>query len=155
MAQPALTRTGPGRSLWSGVLLGIGFMAAVDEIVFHQILAWHHFYDRSTPAVSLLSDGLLHASELVALVAGMFMMADLLRSRAFVPLFFWAGLFLGLAAFQLFDGVVDHKVLQLHQVRYGVPILLYDLAWNLAGLALLLIGALLWRRASRRRRAGP
>lgn len=32
-----------------GVLIGIAIMAAVDEIVFHQLLAWHHFYDRSTP----------------------------------------------------------------------------------------------------------
>jgi uncharacterized membrane protein len=27
---------------------------------------------------------------------------------------------LGLGAFQVFDGIVDHKLLQLHQVRYGV-----------------------------------
>jgi hypothetical protein len=32
-------------------LVGVGVMAALDELVFHQILAWHHFYDRSTSAV--------------------------------------------------------------------------------------------------------
>lgn len=154
MTQTALARPEPGRSLWSGLLMGAGFMAGVDEIIFHQILGWHHFYDRSTPAVGLLSDGLLHAAELIAIVAGIFVLADLLRARTFTPPFFWAGLFLGLGAFQLFDGLVNHKVFQLHQVRYGVPILPYDVLWNLAGLALLLTSLLLYRRAVRSLPAG-
>ena len=122
-------------------------MAALDEIVFHQVLAWHHFYDQSTPALGLLSDGLLHAAELVALVAGFFLLADLQRSRALVLPRAWAGFFLGAGSFQLFDGIVDHKVLRLHQVRYGVDLLPYDVVWNLAGGLLVLIGTFLWWRA--------
>ena len=127
--------------------IGVGIMAAVDEIVFHQILGWHHFYDRSTPQIGLLSDGLLHTAELVIVVAGFFAFADLRRRRALAPMSAWAGFFLGLGAFQLFDGIVDHKLLRLHQVRYGVADLFaYDLAWNTAGAILLLIGAgLAWR----------
>ena len=34
-------------------------MAAVDEVVFHQILGRHRFCDRATPAVGLLSDGMV------------------------------------------------------------------------------------------------
>ncbi|WP_143101915.1 DUF2243 domain-containing protein [Amycolatopsis marina] len=45
-------------------------MAALGEIVFHQILAWHHFYDRSTRPIGLLSSGLWHTAELLGLVAG-------------------------------------------------------------------------------------
>ena len=51
----------------AAALLGMGCMAAVDEIIFHQILAWHHFYDGATTAVALMSDGFLHAAELVAM----------------------------------------------------------------------------------------
>ncbi|SFB64841.1 Uncharacterized membrane protein [Amycolatopsis marina] len=132
-------------------LLGAAVMAAVDEIVFHQILAWHHFFDRSTPAVGLLSDGLLHTAELLGLVAGFVLYADLRRRRALAPTHAWAGLFLGLGGFQLFDGIVDHKVLRIHQVRYGVDTILpYDLAWNAAGLVLLAIGVALAVRARRR-----
>lgn len=40
-------------------VIGVAMMAAVDEIVFHQPLGWHHFYDRSTTSVGLTSDGLL------------------------------------------------------------------------------------------------
>jgi len=130
-------------------LIGAAVMAAVDEIVFHQVLAWHHFYDRSTPAVGLLSDGLLHTAELLALVAGFTLYADLRRRGALSVPHAWAGLFLGLGGFQLFDGVVDHKVLRLHQVRYGVDLLPYDLAWNAAGLVLLAVGAALYVRAAR------
>ena len=130
-------------------LIGAAVMAAVDEIVFHQVLAWHHFFDRSTPAVGLVSDGLLHTAELLGLVAGFVLYADLRRRDALAPAHAWAGLFLGLGGFQLFDGVVDHKLLRLHQIRYGVDALPYDLVWNGAALVLLAVGAVLAVRARR------
>lgn len=129
------------RSFWISFLLGVGIIAAIDEIVFHQLLAWHHFYDRSTPAIALLSDGILHASELIAIVAGFFLFSDLRRRSKVHPLAAWSGFFSGMGVFQLFDGIVDHKVLRVHQVRYEVDnLFIYDLSWNLAGLILLLIG---------------
>ena len=137
------------RSLGRAALIGVGLMAAVDEIVFHQVLQWHHFFDLATPAIGILSDGLLHAAELVALVAGFFGIADLIRRGTFSAAWAWAGGFLGAGGFQLFDGIIDHKVLRIHQVRYGVDLLPYDLAWNAAGLALLGVGAALWMRARR------
>lgn len=91
------------------------------------ILAWHHFYHLAAPAVGLLSDGLLHAAELVALVGGSSWFADLRRRDPLVPLAVW-GFLPGAGAFQLFDG----------------------LAWNIAAALLLLAGALVTRRASRR-----
>jgi hypothetical protein len=51
-----------GRNVVSGLLLGVGVAAFVDETVFHQLLHWHHFYDKSTPAVGLVSDGVFHAA---------------------------------------------------------------------------------------------
>lgn len=140
------------RSLLFAALVGAALMAAVDEIVFHQVLGWHHFYDRSTPAIGLLSDGLLHAAELIALVAGGFGLADLARRGDLVRRSAWAGGLLGAGVFQLFDTVVDHKVLRVHQIRYGVPDLLpYDLAWGASGAVLLLAGLVLVRRPRARR----
>ena len=51
------------RSIWSGVLAGVGLVAFIDETVFRQLLHWHHFYDKSTLAVGLVSDGLFHAAD--------------------------------------------------------------------------------------------
>ena len=128
-------------------MIGVGLMAAVDEIVFHQVLGWHHFVDRSTGAVGLASDGLLHAVELVLLVAGAFGLADLGRRGALAVRSAWSGAVLGAGGFQLFDGVVDHKVLRLHEIRYDVDLLPYDLAWNGAAVALLAVGAVLAARS--------
>jgi uncharacterized membrane protein len=139
----------PARSVLAGVLIGVGTAAFVDETVFHQLLHWHHFYDRGTPTAGLVSDGFLHAFSWTALVVGFFLLADLHRRRVTVPVRVWAGGLIGAGAFQLYDGLVDHKVLRVHQVRYGVDLLPYDLAWNVAGAVILLAGLLLLRRPAR------
>ena len=146
-SRPALLRD---RSFWGAFLVGVAIMAAVDEIVFHQILAWHHFYDRSTTAVALVSDGILHAAELIFLVAGFFVLADARRRAALSRRRAWAGFFTGLGLFQLFDGIVDHKVLRVHQVRYDVDLLPYDIAWNASALVLLAVGVGIALRDRRR-----
>ncbi|UAW99962.1 DUF2243 domain-containing protein [Halopseudomonas nanhaiensis] len=115
-------------------------MAALDEIVFHQWLQWHHFIDFATPFIGIVSDGVLHAVELLATVAGFAALVGLAREQALNRAAAWAGALLGAGGFQLFDGLVNHKVLRIHQVRYGVDPLLYDLAWNAAGVALLIAG---------------
>lgn len=142
-------KTDARNSRWAGILVGAAIMAGVDEIIFHQILGWHHFYDRSTPAVGLASDGFLHAAELLVLVAGFFKFADLRRRNELDRFYTWAGFFLGAGGFQLFDGIVDHKILRVHQIRYDVPILPYDLAWNLGAVVLLTVGFWLHRHAAR------
>lgn len=137
----------PIASMRAAIIFGAGFMAAVDEIIFHQLLRWHHFFDFSTPAVGLISDGLLHAAELIAIVAGFFLIADLLRKKHLSQRYAVAGFFLGMGGFQLFDGVVNHKILQLHQIRYDVDLFVYDATWISSGALLFLIGIVLWRRA--------
>ena len=146
------TLSGTARGLVGAALVGIGLAAAVDEIVFHQLLRWHTFYDRSTPAVGRVSDGLLHAVELVALVGGVALLADARRRAALVARRAVGAGLVGAGGFQLFDGLVDHKVLRVHQVRYGVDLLSYDLAWNLAGALLLAAGSVLLRAGAPARR---
>lgn len=130
-------------ALRTGLVLGAGAMGALDEIVFHQLLQWHHFYDHADDFGRILSDGLLHLATLTLLLvgvgrlwAGRRALATLLTAR---PL--RAGILLGMGGFQLFDGVVDHKILRLHQVRTDTAALLpYDVAWNAVGLLLLVAG---------------
>jgi uncharacterized membrane protein len=135
------------RLVVSGLLLGAGAMGAVDEIVFHQLLHWHHFYDRASGTAGLVSDGLLHAATWSATVAGLALLADVRRRRSFAPVRWWGAVLLGAGGFQLWDGVVDHKVLRVHQVRYGVDLTGYDVAWVSGGVLLLVGGALLLARS--------
>ncbi|WP_239496270.1 DUF2243 domain-containing protein [Salinicola peritrichatus] len=135
-------------TLIAAALLGVGFMAAIDEVIFHQLLAWHHFVETESSALALASDGLLHTLELVVLVAGGAVMLRLHETGRHAPGYRGAGFLLGMGGFQLFDGIVDHKILRLHQVRYVDDVLPYDIAWNLAGVVLLLAGVWLYRRAA-------
>ena len=134
------------RNTVSGALFGIGFAAFVDETVFHQLLHWHHFYDRSTTNVGLVSDGILHAFGWFAVVGGLFMLVDLARRGALWWVRWVAALLIGAGGFQLFDGTVHHKLLGLHQIRYGVNLVPYDVTWNLAAVVMIAAGVVLLRR---------
>ncbi len=137
------------RSLISGVLCGVGLAGFVDETVFHQLLHWHHFYDKSTPSWGLISDGMFHAASWVCIVGGLFLFADLRRRASLGALWLWSGFFFGLGGFQLYDGTVQHKWWRFHQIRYHVDILPYDLVWNVLAATALLVGVLLLLGARR------
>lgn len=142
------------RNVLVGVLFGCGIIAFIDEVVFHQLLHWHHFHDRSTPDAGLVSDGLFHAFSWFATVASLFLFADLRRRDALDPRRWVGGTLVGIGAFQLYDGLMHHKILNLHQIRYGVDLLPYDLLWNGAAAAFLLAGLLVLRTAARAGRRG-
>ncbi|MCQ2001414.1 DUF2243 domain-containing protein [Arthrobacter zhaoxinii] len=147
MSTPHRTRRSPRlRNLVSGLLFGIGLAGFVDEVVFHQLLQWHHFYDRSTTSVGLFSDGLFHAFGWFAAVAGLFLFADLRRWHETLLQRWTGGVLLGAGVFQLYDGTVQHKLLGLHQIRYEVDLLAYDTVWNAVAVLLILAGAWLTYR---------
>jgi len=136
--------------VWTGACLGVGLMGALDEIVFHQILQWHNFYVDTDQYWRIVSDGLFHIFTTTMLYLGALRLWTQRRQVSTVvsgrP--FWSGLLMGLGGFQLFDGTVNHKILQLHPVREGVGerLWIYDLAWNVPAALILLAGWLLWRK---------
>ncbi len=138
------------RTTGSGVVFGVGLAAFVDETVFHQLLHWHHFYDRSTPAAGLVSDGVFHAFGWFAVVAALFLLVDVGR-RGVLRWRRWIGaLLLGAGGFQLYDGVIQHKLMRLHQIRYHVDVVPYDIAWNVAAVVMIIIGGVVLVHSSRR-----
>ncbi len=134
--------------LWTGVILGIGLVGTLDEVVLHQWLRWHNFYVHTTPEGRVVSDGIFHALTSGLLLIGA-MRLWALRGRiasAGEGRTMAAGILLGMGGFNLYDGTVQHKVLQLHPVRENVENSLpYDLAFNAVAVSLLVIGWLLWR----------
>ena len=133
-------------NLWSGFLFGIGLIAFIDEAVFHQLLHWHHFYDQSTTDIGLISDGLFHAFSWFATVGGLFALAALRRRNEWRFPRWLGGVFLGAGMFQLYDGTIQHKIMKIHQIRYDVNVLPYDLVWNITAAAMVIAGILLLYR---------
>ncbi|MEK5174395.1 DUF2243 domain-containing protein [Bacillus sp. Gen3] len=131
------------RNIWSGILFGVGLVCFLDETIFHQILYWHHFYDKSILSIGLVSDGLFHAFSWFATIGGLFLLADLRRKNAFWLKRWIGGVFLGGGGFQLYDGIIQHKLMRIHQIRYVENLIIYDLLWNIIALILLLIAIIL------------
>lgn len=143
------------RTVASGVLFGCGIAASIiDLFVFHLGLQWHHFYDRSTTRVALTADGVFHAVGWFITVWGLFLLADV-RRRTEVAWTRWVGAVItGVGFFQLLDGVVNHKVLRIHQVRYDVDLLPYDVVWTGSAVLVLLLGLALLARTRPSRTTG-
>lgn len=138
------------RTIWSGFLFGIGLAAFIDETIFHQLLRWHHFYDKSTTDIGLISDGLFHAFSWFATIGGLFIFADIRRRKALCLRRWWGGVLLGAGGFQLYDGTIQHKLMRIHQIRYVENVFVYDLIWNILAVILIIIGLIFV--ASRRNR---
>ncbi|WP_239453316.1 MULTISPECIES: DUF2243 domain-containing protein [Microbacterium] len=129
--------------MWSGVLFGIGLIAFVDEAVFHQLLHWHHFYDLASSDVGLVSDGVFHALSWFATIGGLFLLADLRRRDALVWSLWVGGVLTGAGVFQLYDGIVQHKLWGIHQIRYVDDLIVYDVIWNVVAFVMIGLGVVL------------
>ena len=138
-----------GLNLWSGVLFGLGLVTFIDDAVFHQLLHWHHFYDKATTEIGLISDGLFHAFSWFATIGSLFIFAYLRRRNALWLTRWTGGVLLGGGVFQLYDGIIQHKLMRIHQIRYNVDILPYDFAWNISAIAVIAIGISLIARTQR------
>ena len=145
------------RVLITGVILGVGLVGSLDEIVLHQLLQWHNFYVHTAEYWRIVIDGLFHAFTSAMLFAGAMRLWSQRRSLSTLsdarPLI--AGILFGMGGFNLYDGIVQHKLMQLHPVREGVDNLLpYDLVYNGIALLLLIAGWLVWRGVHRPGDAG-
>jgi uncharacterized membrane protein len=139
----------PNQSLlWPAVLVGIGVAGSLDEIVLHQLLRWHHFYDRGSQAAGLIADGIFHLGSTAALVVGLVLLVQRWRVGRSPLRQSVAGILLGVGGFNLYDGIVQHKLLGLHQVRAGASNNLpYDVVF-IGTAAVVLLGGLILRRAA-------
>ena len=146
----------------AGVLLGVGFGGFVDGIVLHQVLQWHHMLTSTgdNPAdtvagleANTVADGLFHMATWLFLVAGVVVLRKAWASGRPAPR--WpaqlGAMMIGWGLFNLVEGIVDHHLLNVHDVRDDVADPLW---WNLGFLAfgavLVLAGLALVRGATAR-----
>lgn len=143
----------------AGVLFGLGLGGFFDGIVLHQVLQWHHMLSSWYPITSIenlelntLWDGIFHSATYVFVVLGLFLLWRRARGRHLRwPNRALAGsLLVGWGLFNLVEGLIDHQWLGIHHVNERVE-RAHWLAWDLGflawGLAMLLAGLWLLRRA--------
>lgn len=153
------------RSLLSAGIFGFGFSGLVDVLVLHQVLQWHHLlsgiYSMNTlPGLrtNILADGLFSIGMLIIMGIGAGLLWQSER-RTEVPLALrpLAGSSLiGLGMFDLYDALVDHALLGLHQPvgAGGQPLSLggqYNSHWIVVSLLFVGIGYYLYRTGTRKR----
>lgn len=133
----------------AATILGIGLGGFIDGVVLHQILQWHEMLSNKIPPDTLLNksvnmfwDGIFHAFCLLVTLTGVYLLFGVLRKphAALSYKLLNGGLLLGWGLFNLVEGVIDHQLLKLHNVR---EITDNVLAWNYGFLvfSLLLIAA--------------
>ena len=134
----------------AALILGIGTGGFIDGIVLHQVLQWHEMISAELPpttyvakSINMFWDGIFHAVTLIVSLIGIVRLWKLLhrkdidRSGNLLA----GGMLAGWALFNIVEGLFDHHLLKLHNVRERTP----DVdAWNygflLFSVALLLAG---------------
>jgi uncharacterized membrane protein len=147
------------RATVAGLLIGIGMGGFVDGIVLHQIVQWHNMLSNIVPPhtmetmrVNMTWDGLFHALTWVITLVGILQLQRAAHARAPIPSAqaFMGQLILGWGIFNLVEGVIDHQILGLHNVREVPNYTAYNLTFlAVGGVLFILIGWLLMRVGSR------
>lgn len=150
----------------TGILLGIGIAAFLDETILHQLLQWHTFYWYTDQHGRLLSDGLFHLFSTLLLLWGAWRLwrdraawTQLQRNAIF------AALLIGAGGFNLYDGIVQHVILRFHivnelvcsspasqqQTFLGICMndIPYEIVFDLIALIVLSAGIVWWQRLRR------
>jgi uncharacterized membrane protein len=116
----------PVPMMMASIVLGIGLGGFVDGIVLHQLLQWHQMLSRQLPPLTLAAknvnmfwDGVFHAFTLVVTLVGVIMLwrVSLRQYTDRSGRLLASGLALGWGIFNIVEGVIDHHLLHLHNVR--------------------------------------
>jgi uncharacterized membrane protein len=140
------------------LFLGIGVGGLIDGIVFHQILQWHNMVsavappgDVDTLRFNMLADGLFHGFAVLMTLLGLALLWRAVRTGRTAGASAtgaFGGLLAGVGLFNLVEGIVNHHVLKLHNVREVADPTPYNLGFLLLGGVLpLALGVLLRQRA--------
>jgi uncharacterized membrane protein len=146
----------PTRFRVGAALLGVGFGGLADGIVFHQVLQWHNFVAEPIPPDTLEAlrtnvfwDGVFHVATTLVLRLGLVMLQRSWDRNERAPgdgraVLGWA--LIGWRTFNLVDQLVLHELLDLHDIRMGVPNGGVQLDLRASGLLLIGLGVLALRR---------
>lgn len=112
------------RGLLAAGVVGFGFSGLIDVLVLHLVLQWHHLLSGIYPMdtlsglrTNILVDGLFSIGMLIIMCVGAGLLWQSER-RTEVPLAIrplFGAQIIGLGVFDVYDAIVDHALLGLHQ----------------------------------------
>lgn len=110
----------------AATLIGVGMGGFVDGILLHQVLQWHNMLSAKLPPDTLLNaktnmfwDGMFHAFVWIVAMTGIVMLWSAMKDPAtnMSIKLFAGGLILGWGLFNIVEGILDHHLFVLHNVR--------------------------------------
>jgi uncharacterized membrane protein len=149
-----MVQTGRERRVLLGSgLFGFGLGALLDVLLFHLVLQWHHLLSslyRPTTLdglrTNVYADGVFSLAMVAVLLIGVGMVWRGLNhsTESHSAVRALGGLLVGAGVFNVFDGIVDHYVLGIHDVVHGTQA--FNPHWVGASLLLLGVGILVLTR---------
>ncbi|MBX0296471.1 DUF2243 domain-containing protein [Haloarcula nitratireducens] len=146
------------RALLAAGVFGFGFSGLIDVLVLHHVLQWHHLVSAVYPQdtlsglrTNILADGLFSLTMLsIMCVGGGLLWQSERRTAEPLALRPVAGAaVVGLGVFDLFDVVVDHMLLGLHQPLSQAG--RYNPHWAAVSLLFIAAGYYIYRTGTRNR----
>jgi uncharacterized membrane protein len=120
----------------AGIILGMGVGGLIDGILLHQILQWHGMLTRKIPphnltdkSINMFWDGIFHCFTLATAVIGIYLLWRLSRRTNYnnSGYLLMGGMLSGWGLFNCIEGIINHHLLKLHNVRELSP---YMDSWN-------------------------
>lgn len=143
--------------LWSGGVLGFGLGGFFDGVVLHQVLQWHHLASSRIPVdtvagleLNTFYDGLFHLAAYAVTVVGLVLLWRALQQPQAVhsPRAVISGILMGFGIFHVVDSILNHWVLNLHQICGAPNTAICNGGYFIIGIALIAVGLALMRTSS-------
>lgn len=158
VANSSATGLSPVPLTTTAIILGIGIGGFIDGIVLHQILQWHEILSAKIPAtdyigksVNMFWDGVFHFFTLVVTVVGIVLLWQLLHRKDVNKSGYLlsGGLLTGWGLFNGIEGLINHQILKLHNVREITEApQMYNLAFLGLSVLLLVAGFVLQKKGA-------
>lgn len=133
-----------------GIVLGVGLGGFFDGIFLHQVLQWHHMFSSVYPVdtvpglqMNTLGDGFFHTITWLSVLLGLGILYSRVtreRRQVWGSRVLWGWMAVGWGLFNLIEGLIDHEILNIHHVRYGPHMFVWDMAFLASGAVLIAFG---------------
>ena len=139
----------------ASMVLGLGIGGFADGIIFHQILQWHEMLSNKFPpdtltqkSMNMFWDGIFHLFTLLATIFGIYLLWRLFKKNNINTSghLLSGGILAGWGLFNLIEGIINHHLLKIHNVRELADKDLWNYGFLIFGFFLLILGCFIIKK---------